>query len=169
MNRAQRRASGKPQREGFNPAFAALAQRQAILTARTEDVTPEIRTTLMLPAYEALESLVHGRAEDEDFIRLTKYNLFGSELSVRLEQHGNAKEQFTAVRPAFLAAGAHLAAVGARKTRTDRYGATGDELGAIRESIRLLGELLEVAPQGHAILALQQADKLTRAKLRTLR
>jgi len=51
---------------------------------------PGISTRLLLPAYAALENLTHGRADDDDFIRQVKFNLFGYELSARLWQYGNA-------------------------------------------------------------------------------
>jgi len=166
MNRQQRRAAGKATPVlRFDKAAAAVAQRAAIMGARTDPMTPEISTRLLLPAYAALENLTHGRADDDDFIRLVKFNLFGYELSARLWQYGNAKEQFAKLEPDFQGAADALELVGKRKEATGRYGTAAAELAAIRASLVLLAELLALSTEGHAITALTKADETIRAKL----
>lgn len=167
MNRQQRRSAGKAVPVlRFNKEAAAVAQRAAIMGSRTDPMTAEISTRLLLPAYAALENLTHGRADDDDFIRLVKFNLFGYELSARLWQYGNAKEQFAKLGPDFQGAADALELVGKRKETTGRYGTTAAELTAIRESLALLAELLALSTEGHAITALTTADATIRAELR---
>ena len=59
-----------------------------------------------------------------------------------------------------------LATIGTRCMRTNRYGATGDELQAIRATLDMYSQLIAVAPRGLVCRALRQAQKMVNDQLK---
>ncbi len=60
-----------------------------------------------------------------------------------------------------------LAAIGTRCVRANRYGATDDELQAVRASLDIYGQLIAVAPRGLVCRALKQAQKMVTDQLKS--
>lgn len=169
MNRAQRRAASKPQsfpaRLPFDRFAGFVQQRATLMSARTNDLPAAMQQRILLSAYAAATAIEQGVGDDEHFVMLIKWNLHGRLLAQRLHDKGNTPEAFKPTEAVFADTALVMEAIGARKEVSGAYTATQDEQRAIRESIETLGELLALSPEGHAVAALAEADKLTRAAL----
>lgn len=172
MNRAQRRAAAKPlrlpARMPFDKFEGYVQQHATLMSARTNDLPVAAQQRILLSAYAAATALEQGIGSDEHFVMLIKWNLHGRLLAQRLHDKGNMPDAFKPTEPVFSGAALVMEAIGARKELGGTYSATPEEMQAIRESISTLGELLALSPEGHAVAALAEADRLTRAALRHL-
>ncbi len=160
MNRAQRRAEQhrRPQRY-FDKALGALVYRETMISAKTSPLPTHLRDVLVGKPDASLTALTAGVCTEDNFVLLVQFNAFADGLARRLHDHSNEKQQFAACLPVFHATADALAAIGERHTRTGQYGASGAELSAVRASVNLLRELLDLSTEGLALQALSESHR----------
>lgn len=135
--------------------------------ASTEPVSKEQSGEIIMPYLASIESLRTGRLNAVQFLELSEANCAGFCLSGLLYRFGTpqTKQLLEPTEPIFLAASQSLLAIGERFNKKGKYGATGEELGTLRDSARMFEELMGVSNQGHLLTALQQAARMVDERL----
>lgn len=174
MNRAQRRAAArgrstavdrKSALDTFMPAKQfSLALAKHDLTMASEEDADELTLSPLIN----IERLSTGTLNDEGFIDLNEANVYAFCIGAKIHQHAAndaTREIIAQAQPIFEEAAEALGEIGHRKMKIGRYVATGDQLNAIRESIRLYREVILVSEKGLIVQALIRAKELVDQKL----
>lgn len=169
MNRQQRRISERRQVRGANqrrvaPANAWMAMKVAMVKSDMSDLDDKSKLDIMTPTYMCLQRLQFGTMDRGDFIHLCEWNSIGGELAYRLQFHDKTGQIGTAGHQ-FMAAADALNAIGLRQSKTGSYGATGDELQILRNYVQLLEQLLDLAPRGVIVTAMEKIRRLIDRRL----
>lgn len=147
---------------------------QAIKTVIASNMVTEqesnIHADLVLPAYAMLENLTHGTLDTDGFVKLSEMNAACFCLAAQIHEHGTDKVKafIKTYEPITVAAANALHMIGERYAGKGKFGATGDELSALRKAIAALDDLLLMAPKGIALRALIQAQKMVDESLLTM-
>lgn|SRR5574343_343485 len=169
MNREQRRAAAKakPGRV-FNKAVAAMAFNTRIALNMVEDTSEIDQAELLNGPLLHLTMLQTGKLTDAGFVDVNEANCAAFCLAGELYRNGDAetRRQLNETTTIYTTAADALAEIGARFMRTNRYGATGDELQAVRTSLDMYSQLIAVAPRGLVLRALRQAQKMVTDQLK---
>lgn len=169
LNRAQRRAAAKakPGRV-FNKSAAAMAFHTRLALNMVDDTTETDQAELLNGPLLHLTMLQTGKLTDSGFIDINEANCAAFCLAGELYRNGDAetRRQLNETTVIYTTAADALATIGARCMRTNRYGATGDELQAIRATLDMYGQLIAVAPRGLVCRALRQAQKMVNDQLK---
>ena len=115
-----------------------------------------------------VDRLSTGSLNDEGFIDLNEANVAGfciAALVYQFAANQASKEMIAQAQPHFEQAADALAEIGARKIQRGNYIATGPELTAIRESLRLYREVILVSDKGLIVKGLIRAKELVAGKL----
>ena len=157
MNRQQRRAADRRRSAGnprsIDPMAAWAVQQIAMLKTDQGDVPEDEKSLALIPTYQCLNKLQYGNMDKGDFLHLCEWNGVAGEIAFRLQDQ-DASGQITAAGFACLDAAEALFSIGSRFEKTNKWIATGDELGKIRTSVQYLSELLNIAPRGTVITAM---------------
>ena len=167
MNRAQRRAKEKAGKV-FNKAVGAMAFNTRIALNMVDDTTEIDQAELLNGPLLHLTMLQTGKLTDSGFVDINEANCAAFCLAGELYRNGDAetRRQLNETTAIYTNAADALAAIGTRCVRTNRYGATGDELQAIRAALDIYGQLIAVAPRGLVCRALKQAQKMVTDQLK---
>lgn len=169
LNREQRRAAAKakPGRV-FNKSAAAMAFHTRLALNMVDDTTATDQAELLNGPLLHLTMLQTGKLTDAGFIDINEANCAAFCLAGELYRNGDAetRRQLNETTVIYTTAADALAAIGTRCVRTNRYGATGDELQAIRATLDIYGQLIAVAPRGLVCRALKQAQKMVNDQLK---
>lgn len=182
MNRAQRRAtarnSGKNRlasidARALSGAVASfnLPAKQFQLTMAKCDATlanEDDADELTISPFSNVDRLSTGTLNDDGFINLNEANVAAFCIAARIHQlaaNQETKDLIGQAQPYFEAAADALASIGHRKLERGRYVCKGEELNAIRESIRLYREVIMVSEKGLIMKALIDAKKMVDDKL----
>ena len=167
MNRAQRRAKEKAGKV-FNKAVGAMAFNTRIALNMVDDTTEIDQAELLNGPLLHLTMLQTGKLTDAGFIDINEANCAAFCLAGELYRNGDAetRRQLNETTAIYTNAADALAAIGTRCMRTNRYGATGDELQAIRAAMDIYVQLIAVAPRGLVCRALKQSQKMVTDRLK---
>ena len=169
MNREQRRAASRAKNgRVFNKAVAAMAFNTRIALNMVEDTSEIDQAELLNGPLLHLTMLQTGKLTDAGFVDVNEANCAAFCLAGELYRNGDAetRRQLNETTIIYTTAADALAAIGARCMRTNRYGATGDELQAVRTSLDMYSQLIAVAPRGLVLRALRQAQKMVTDQLK---
>lgn len=169
LNREQRRAAAKAKpRSVFNKSAAAMAFHTRLALNMVDDTTATDQAELLNGPLLHLTMLQTGKLTDAGFIDINEANCAAFCLAGELYRNGDAetRRQLNETTIIYTTAADALATIGARCMRTNRYGATGDELQAIRAALDIYGQLIAVAPRGLVCRALKQAQKMVNDQLK---
>jgi hypothetical protein len=171
VNRAQRRAAERQRdrmraQRRVDPTDAWMRMRIAMLKTDARDLDDESKRGILTPVYLHLQRLQFGTMGTDDFIELCTMNAVAGEIAHQLQFHDDTGQISTAGH-ACVAAAEALAELGARRGASGRFVATGDELRTLRQAAEYLGELLDLAPRGITLAAMDKIrrnadEKLTR-------
>lgn len=128
-------------------------------------VTPQDESTqfnVILPAYAALEALEKGFLDMDGFINLNEMNATAYCLALHIHKNGSeaVKADMLSREHIPTEAAEALNGVATRYNEKGKFGATGEEIKAIRKAIVMLDELLMAAPKGVSLKAMMQAAKM---------
>lgn len=169
MNRAQRRAAAKAKPiKVLNKDAAAMAFHTRLALNMVDDTTETDQAELLNGPLLHLTMLQTGKLGDTGFIDINEANAAAFCLAGELYRNGDAetRRQLNETTVIYTTAADALSAIGTRCVRTNRYGATGDELQAIRASLGMYSQLIAVAPRGLVCRALKQAQKMVTEQLK---
>ncbi len=133
-----------------------------IFKASTQSICKAQIDALINPFRAQIEALRTASIDLDGWTRLNEMNLFSFLLAGKLFQatsNEEARKQIAPSQQAFELASESLFQIGNRWRQKGKFGASGDELTAIRESQIWLFELLQIAPEGMALEALMEAEK----------
>lgn len=169
--KAASRQAKQPQRMMFNYRWAELAFSTMMVKHSVAAQDEEASAMLMTIALAALDALTGTETsapwlDDEGFIGLIEFNYFAFALGARLFKYGtdSTKEAIAPSQVVFEKAAEAMQSIGERKGKLGKYGATGDELKALRDAFAWLESLLEVSTQGHTLSSLIEAKKAAQGK-----
>lgn len=134
----------------------------ALKCASLEPLSDHQRTELMMPIYALLERLRTGILDLEDFDALTESNAFAFTLAAEIHKHGtDDTKAIIAPSEADIMAGADaLNQIGTRYSKTGKFGASANELTALRQSFVWLDQMLSVCNEGTAYRAMREAARM---------
>jgi len=169
----QARQQNKVQAQKLDKSAASLAVNTLLVKKSFEAQPEQAITLLMQPAWAAMQAL-SGSAKlapwlDMDgFITLNEINILGFCLAKRLYEFGTdgTKAAVISSKEIFEAAADALACIGERYAAKNKFGATGDETKALRESMHWVNDLLAVSTQGHTMTALIEAKTMVSEQLK---
>ena len=168
MNREQRRNAKKNKQQIMPRSIAhsifSLTMAKADTTLANESDADELTITPLLQ----IDRLASGKLDDSGFVDLNEANIAGFCLGKRIHEFSanqETKDIITQAQPFFEAAADALGDIGERKAKIGRYTAKGDELEAIRESLRIYREAILVSEKGHILHALMHAKEMVDDKL----
>lgn len=117
----------------------------------------ESYSKLMLQAYALLVSLERGALDIEGFWHLNEINSLGYSFMSILHAEGSeaVKADMKRREPIPLAASDALEAIGLRYNRTGKFGASGNELKALRATVTNLDELSKASPTAVFVRAVE--------------
>lgn len=165
----KKRKPNKPRRQtNWEQNWQAI--KTVIASNMVSEQEQDIHTRVVLPAYAALENLAKGLLDVHGLITLSEVNATTFCLAAKMHEQGTdaVKQAMKVHEPTTLTAANALEGIGNRYAENGKFGATGDELGALRKSIVALDELLLMAPKGIALRALIQAQKMVDESLLTM-
>lgn len=171
LNRAQRRAEarykpGKLQR-AIPKHIGGEVQRVILDSFSLAPVADSERQALMLPAYAKLDLLASGGLDMGGYYDISRCIVFGIYLCAELASttSGAAKVELKAQMGQFEQARQVMRNIADRFNRTGLFGASGDDLRHLRESLQLIDELTGIAEKRHAM----RADQRTAYSMTELR
>lgn len=167
MNRAQRRQKQKPVRV-INKAAAWQNIEGRIRLSETNPLTEQQINDILVPAYQWLTNLQFGCMNVDQYVSMIEVNCAAFSLAARIygaATSDEAKQQIKRSEKAFNDAAEALNNVGGRFGATGKFGATGDELNAVRESVDWYRELLPFATTGLAEQAVNRAREMVNDEL----
>lgn len=168
MNREQRRAAKRAGKRQSRPTRSRDEQIKTVYAAlfmnSTEDMDADQKTELLLPYVMGLDALTNGSFSLRAFIAVNESNVIAFSLAKLLHDDGTDDTRLIVKESeADLLAGAEaLANIGERWKARGKWGASGDEIQAIRRAYEWLSALLDVAPQGYVLRAIKMQEGLTR-------
>lgn len=168
MNRQQRRNAKKNGHKVIPRSVAHSIFRLTMAKADTTIATEHDADELTITPLVQIDRLASGKLDDSGFVDLNEANIAGFCLGKRIHEFSanqETKDIITHAQPFFEAAADALASIGERKAKIGRYTAKGDELEAIRESLRIYREAILVSEKGHIMHALIQAKEMVESKL----
>lgn len=165
MNREQKRAANRMSRnnhKAIDKHAAATFIENKLRFANTEPHTDEDTTEIMAHYYASLVRLTNAVGFDQDdFELLTVMMNCGFNIGRKLHQAGDfeTRKALAQTLPVFEAASAALEAIGNRRSSKGKWGATGDDLQALRNLAGVIEQLMNVSTRGIV------AESLTAAKM----
>lgn len=174
MNRQQQRAAQKINRRQSQPskgkrreidkAAAWYAIQAKIYSASIDPHTEGETIEVLQTVYPAMLRLSKGLFDLADFKQMNLINAFGYELTSSIYQAGD-DETKQAVIPGneiFLNCADALLRMGERFNKLKKFGATGDEIQALRSMISFVEQIMNVATRGLVLSALTRAEASVR-------
>lgn len=126
--------------------------------------TERRKRELMLDVYLSLDLLARGGMEQPHYIKLIELNYAAFSLSAWLYKHGAVALKLK-MRNEFKLAledcAEAIASMGDRYKQTGKFGASGNELKAIRAGADSMNTLFEISPSGAVVHALLEAEEMT--------
>lgn len=161
MNRQQRRSKTKKSNgHQIDKAAAWYAIQAKIYSASTDPHTEGETIEVLQTVYPAMLRLSKGLFDLADFKQMNLINAFGYELTGSIFQAGD-DETKQAVRQGheiFMNCADALVQMGERYNKRGKFGATGDELQALRSMISFVEQVMNVATRGLVLSALVRAE-----------
>ena len=116
---------------------------------------------ILLRVYQALDDLVSGRLDIAGFYLLNGMNMSAHILADMIGALGTprVKEVMAEKMTLTTTAADALVAIGMRQAKTDRFGASGEEIKKLRAAFGMYDRLAEGAPTGLVLRSLQATDK----------
>lgn len=164
MNRAQRRSANRDDPKRPSAAAGWFVMQARLYRSSTKPMQPDDINELVLPVYTAIMKLSSGMLDADEYIRLNEMNAFGFCLAAYIHKHGDdaTKAVIAPSQAVFETAGEQIASIGERRNRTGKFGATGDELLAIRNMTQWLDQLCQVSTRGAVLTSLMQAEQMVK-------
>lgn len=162
MNRQQRRANSKPQR--VISKSATWWQIQAKLHCHSNaPSSQEANASILMPLYASITRLTSGIADQSDFYLINEMNCFGFNLAGDISKNGDdeTRQAVAGGYYAFMATSDALTRIGNRKNASGKWGASGDDLQALRDMAHWVDELMQVSTEGLIMSALMGAKVQT--------
>lgn len=152
----------KKRRKPFSRAAGWQAIKLRLVSNMYQDHSESSRSDLLLPAYAALLSLERGALDVDGFYLLNEMNAAGFGIMEVLYERSTQAVKTDIDRRVEIprSAADAMESIGHRYNRTGKFGATGNELQAVRAAITNLDELSKSAPVGVLVQALQRANAL---------
>lgn len=156
-------------RKPFDKRAAWNKMRLVLASNCTEETDASQHSSIMIPVFLAIDALEHGTLDDEKFVHLVEMNAAAVCLCAIIAENGTKQVQdaMKAHEATIVAAGDALAAVGERRAKLGRFGATGNQLRAIRDAANIMSDISKDVPRGMVLRALKQAQDMTEEFFRT--
>lgn len=167
MNRAAKREAKRAARRNAprGNIQTPRAWLNALCRASDAAVTADMHADLVLPMLLDVTKLERGELETLGFVRLVEMNATAYFLAQAAFDgqwlEGDALAAAEAAKRELEQAADALIAIGERRKRTERYGASGDELLRLRAAAHWLDQLVGATSQGLVLQALQRAEVMT--------
>lgn len=157
MSRADRRKAERMQgrtTKGTNRSrreYGLAVLRDVLELNTVERVTEKDRDAFMLPAYAKMQLLISGQFSVADYYDISEYIVFGLYLCHELLNTTNVQSQAQLRQAiAWISQSRETVSVIAdRYNRVGKFGATGDELKDLQETISLVNDLVLLADKRH--------------------
>jgi len=139
---------------------------RAMHLASTETQSADVHLFLSGRAYAALDKLTAGTFTTSEYSDIFKLTIFAGELFAQTYSSlsDESRDAISARAGDLKAASEAVSRIGDRYLKTDRFGATGNELSDIRKAFILMDDLIGFATIGETTRAMRSADAIT-AKL----
>lgn len=153
----KRRKPYKPRAKSWNASLRAMH------LASTDSQSIDVHLFLSGRAYAALEKLTTGSFTRSEYSDVFKLTIFAGELFAQIYPALDAESRnvVAAHTDDLKAASDAVSSIGKRYIETDRFGATGNELGAIRKAFTIMDDLVGHATIGETTRAMRAADAIT--------
>ena len=166
-------AKSKSPRKKYTPKRMSVDTAATVINTRlalnmVDDTTDIDQAELLNGPLLHLTMLQTGKLNDTGFIDINEANCAAFCLAGELYRNGDAetKRQLNKTTIIYTTAADALASIGTRCMRTNKYGAFGDELQAVRASMDMYSQLIAVAPRGLVCRALRQAKRMVDDQLK---
>lgn len=162
----------KKRTKKYTPKPASARAIFAIINAHSHaDQEPSIHESIALEAYQCIERLAKGLFDLNDFITVNRLNSLAYELAMQIKPTLDESSQQAIMQHIHTmhTCADHLVEIGERYAKSGKWGATGDQLNAIRDSVSLLDSMLAAATVGQTVQAIKRADSLVNNLLRSFK